>query len=81
MPLESNARPAGMSSPVEVVTVLLFVNVFWPITRLAASWVANGVVYSRTLCPSTTQRLPLESKATALGAFSPVLLTSSLRRL
>jgi hypothetical protein len=78
LPLESNARPLGVFSPVEVVTVLLFVKVFCPITSLAASWVTSGVAYSRTRCPSATQRSPLESKATELGAFSPALVTSSL---
>jgi hypothetical protein len=64
-PLESNVRASGASTPVEVVTVLLFVKVFCPITRLAASWVENGAVYSRTLSlrRSATQRLPLESNA------------------
>src|ERR1700722_15052967 len=78
LPLESNVSASGASTPVEVGTVLLFVKVFWPITRVAAAWVEKGAAYSRTLCPSATQRLPLESNATELGAFSPFLLTSSL---
>src|SRR5271157_178263 len=74
---ESNARPEGRSSPVGVVAVLLFVKVFWPITRLAAWPVENGLAYSRTRCPSTAQGLPPESNAREVGALSPVLLTSS----
>ena len=65
LPLESNARPIGLFSPVEVVAAALVVKLDWPITRLAASPVETGALYSKTLllASSETQRLPLESNA------------------
>ena len=59
----------GPYSPPEGEESLDPVRLVWPITKLAASPVENGGLYSRTrlLLVSTTQMSPLESKATAVG--------------
>ena len=68
-PLESNAMPVGPNRPPAGEESPDPVRLVWPITRLAASPVVKGGLYSRTrlLLLSTTQRSPLESKATAVG--------------